>query len=86
MIKSRIFLPLFLASVLVSSEARVEGGELSVQDYVLGNTLMTLYHEFGHAIVDNLDLRGLGKEEDAADFFSILIIENKLTGSVLTQK
>lgn len=53
--------------------------EISKQEYILGNTLLTLYHEFGHALVTELDLPVLGKEEDAADSFSIVTIVDKLS-------
>lgn len=35
--------------------------------FVNGNTLFTLYHELGHALVDRLQLPVLGREEDAVD-------------------
>lgn len=41
---------------------------------VTGITFFFLYHELAHALIDSYDLQVLGKEEDAADFFSILII------------
>ncbi|MEZ4775607.1 MAG: DUF4344 domain-containing metallopeptidase [Bacteroidia bacterium] len=36
-------------------------------DAVLGATAFTLFHEIGHALVDQLKLPVLGREEDAAD-------------------
>ncbi len=65
--------------------ASAEDHQVSHKDYVLGNSLLTLYHEFGHALVDNLNLPVLGREEDAVDFFSILMIENKFHSKVITQ-
>jgi hypothetical protein len=38
--------------------------------FVIGNTLFTLYHELGHALVDLLDLPVIGREEDAVDGFA----------------
>ncbi|MDX2247922.1 MAG: DUF4344 domain-containing metallopeptidase [Bacteroidia bacterium] len=36
-------------------------------DAVLGATAFTLFHEIGHALIDQLKLPVLGREEDAAD-------------------
>jgi hypothetical protein len=38
--------------------------------FVIGNTLFTVYHELGHALVDLLDLPVIGREEDAVDGFA----------------
>lgn len=38
--------------------------------YVIGNTLSTMFHEFGHALVSEFDINVLGKEEDAVDSFA----------------
>lgn len=35
--------------------------------FVIGNTLWTLVHEMGHALIAELDIAILGSEEDAAD-------------------
>lgn len=42
--------------------------------FVLGNTLFVLYHEIGHALIDELDLPVLGREEDAADGFAAMMM------------
>ncbi|HYI71139.1 MAG TPA: DUF4344 domain-containing metallopeptidase, partial [Skermanella sp.] len=43
--------------------------------FVLGNTVFILYHELGHALIDQLGLPVLGHEEDAADnLASIMMI------------
>ncbi len=80
----RVFLSIL---VFVSTISFVQANDetVSKKDYILGNTLLTLYHEFGHAIVDNLRLPVLGREEDAVDFFSILMVENKISSRILTQ-
>ncbi len=39
----------------------------SFDEAVLGATTFTLFHEVGHALVDQLSLPVLGREEDAAD-------------------
>lgn len=38
--------------------------------FVIGNTLFTVYHEFGHALIDLLKLPVIGREEDAVDGFA----------------
>lgn len=43
-------------------------------EMVTGITFFFFYHELAHALIDAYDLPVLGKEEDAADFFAILII------------
>lgn len=54
--------------------------EISEQDYVMGNVLLTMLHEVGHGLVDIWQLPVLGREEDAVDAFSVAfvidIIEN----------
>ena len=39
---------------------------------VMGNTLLTLYHELAHALIDIYGLPMLGREEDAADNFALV--------------
>ena len=38
--------------------------------FVIGNTLFTVYHELGHALIDLLNLPVIGREEDAVDGFA----------------
>ena len=38
--------------------------------FVIGNTLFTVYHELGHALIDLLSLPVIGREEDAVDGFA----------------
>ena len=45
-----------------------------IRVYVLGNTVWTLYHELGHALIDLYDLPVLGREEDAADQLAIMMM------------
>lgn len=40
--------------------------------FILGNMLITLYHELAHGMDDVLGLPTLGREEDAADSFAIV--------------
>ena len=56
-------------------------------EFVIGNMLFVAAHELGHAVVSELDLPVLGREEDAADDFAILaalrIVVNKISERVL---
>jgi hypothetical protein len=46
----------------------------TVVHFVVGNALFTLAHEFGHALVSDLRLPVLGREEDAVDIFATLAL------------
>jgi hypothetical protein len=41
-------------------------------EFVIGNTLFVMAHEMGHALINQMDMPVLGREEDAADSFAIL--------------
>jgi hypothetical protein len=41
-------------------------------EFVVGNVLFALIHEMAHALVHEMELPVLGKEEDAADTFAVL--------------
>ena len=43
-------------------------------DAIVGAVIDTLLHESGHAIFDLLEIPVMGREEDAADFFSIYMM------------
>src|SRR3954471_16458401 len=43
-------------------------------EFVIGNTLFTLTHELGHAVISEFQLPVLGREEDAADAFATLAL------------
>jgi hypothetical protein len=45
-----------------------------VVEFVLGNTLFALLHELGHAMINELELPVLGREEDAADNFAAVTL------------
>ncbi|MGH1464348.1 MAG: DUF4344 domain-containing metallopeptidase [Cognatishimia sp.] len=45
-----------------------------IQAYVESNLLAIFYHEFGHALIDLLELPIFGQEEDAADVLSVFIL------------
>lgn len=44
-------------------------------EFVRRNLIATFYHELGHALIDQLELPVLGQEEDAADVFSVVMVE-----------
>jgi hypothetical protein len=44
--------------------------------YVASNLLAIFYHEFGHALIDIMDLPIFGQEEDAADVLSVLMVND----------
>jgi Putative metallopeptidase len=55
-------------------------------EFMLGNTLFTLSHELGHAVISLFELPMLGPEEDAADTFAtlaLLHVGNNLTQNVV---
>lgn len=43
-------------------------------NFIANEVLATFYHELGHALIDILDLPVLGKEEDAADHLSVILM------------
>ena len=59
---------------LLSAPAQAEDADPKA-DYVASNLVAIFYHELGHALIDQLDLPVLGKEEDAADILSVLLID-----------
>lgn len=64
---------LFLALTLTAAPAFA--AEEAAENFARSNILAIFYHEFGHALVDLLDLQIFGREEDAADNASVLLIE-----------
>ena len=50
-------------------------GEPNSDQFVQDNLLATLYHEIGHAMIDQLELPLFGQEEDAADVASVFLID-----------
>ena len=40
---------------------------LAMLEFVVGNMLFTVTHEIGHAVIGQMELPVLGREEDAAD-------------------
>jgi Putative metallopeptidase len=49
--------------------------ELQAQ-FIRSNVVATFYHEIGHGLINVLDLSVLGREEDAADSLSAVMIHN----------
>jgi hypothetical protein len=49
-------------------------GGVQRADAAVGAALDTILHEAGHGIIDMLDIPVLGREEDAADFFSLYLL------------
>ena len=44
-------------------------------EFVRTNLVSTFYHELAHALIDTMELPVLGQEEDAADVFSVLMVD-----------
>jgi len=44
-------------------------------EFVRTNLVSTFYHELAHALIDIMDLPVYGQEEDAADVFSVVVID-----------
>lgn len=51
--------------------------------YILGNTVNTLFHEYGHGLVSELELPIVGKEEDAVDNLANIIMVAKTSDPAL---
>jgi hypothetical protein len=49
-------------------------GGVTRDDAIVGAIVDTILHEAGHAVFDMLEIPVLGREEDAADFFSAYIL------------
>jgi hypothetical protein len=56
--------------------APAETAEISEEreEFVLGNVVFVLFHEFGHAFVSEFELPVLGREEDAVDRFATFLL------------
>ncbi len=44
-------------------------------EFMRNNILSTVYHEMAHALIDFMDLPVYGQQEDAADVFSVIMVE-----------
>ena len=60
----------------VAADAKNKGDDEAreFEEFVIGNTLFTLYHELGHALIDKLEIPVLGREEDAVDGLAVLLM------------
>ncbi len=62
---------LFCAPILIhaqdSEPAPDEANQLAAIDFVVGNSVFVLLHEFGHVVIRDFDIPILGLEENAAD-------------------
>lgn len=81
LLHNRLVLALFFGGLVVLSPCldQKAAAETSQQDealldddtvFIIGNTLFTVYHELGHALIDLLNLPVIGREEDAVDGFA----------------
>ncbi len=68
-----LLVPVCLA-VTLPARAEMTDDEARAQ-FVASNMIATFYHEFGHALVDLLDIPVLGREEDAVDALSTLLVD-----------
>ena len=50
-------------------------GASEEDDFVTSNLISVVYHELGHAVIDTMQVPIFGQEEDAAEVFSILLID-----------
>ncbi len=74
-------------STLLSTQLQAQDEEeLSAQEFIAGNILLTLYHEAGHAFVSMYNLRLSENEEDAVDHFSIIALTEELNEGNLREE
>lgn len=57
-----------------TGKGQKQGIPEEVRTYILGNAMFTLYHELGHALIHELELPVLGREEDAVDNLASLLM------------
>lgn len=62
------------ALLMLLAAAPVHADE-SRDRFVRANILAIVYHELGHAVIDQMELPIYGQEEDAADVMSVLMID-----------
>lgn len=62
-------------ALLLSAPAASADTDDERQQFVDANVLWVFYHELGHALIDQLDLPVLGKEEDAADQLAVFLTD-----------
>lgn len=54
--------------------APISNTQEELGNHVLGGILFIFFHEFGHALIGELGLPAVGREEDAVDEFSALLL------------
>ncbi len=64
----------YLDFLLQSAPKKTTESGLTRNDALIGATIDVFLHETGHAAFDMLDIPVLGREEDAADMFSVYIL------------
>jgi hypothetical protein len=64
----------FLADILKNALEKTLPSVITQDDAILGPFVDVVLHETGHAVFDQLKVPVLGREEDAADLFSVYIV------------
>jgi hypothetical protein len=54
-------------------------------DFIANEVIATFYHELGHGLIDVLQIPVLGKEEDAADTLSVILMNDIWNEEAATQ-
>jgi hypothetical protein len=71
-------LVLMMALPVQAQQKPAASGEMSEVEeftfFVLGNTVYTLFHELGHALIHQFDIPVLGREEDAVDGLAAVLM------------
>ncbi len=71
---------LAMSSAAAAASAGGSGGDAKAKaaekrdEFILGNIVFVLFHEFGHALVSEFELPVLGREEDAVDRFATFLL------------
>ncbi len=75
--KDVIQMPYEFYQQVITLFAQLEPDDEVIQkEYAVDTLLHTLFHEYGHAVIDQFDIPVLGREEDAVDgLASVLLIE-----------
>lgn len=84
--RSILAITLLASSLLCSLQARAETPlpkefeglneeqQMEAVEFIFGNAIFVMFHEAGHMLVSELELPVLGKEEDAVDTLSSIIL------------
>ncbi len=75
MFRSLSVAALLACALPAQAEFSFERTSEDVKSYVESNLLGIFYHEFGHALIDVMELPIFGQEEDAADVLSVFLID-----------